>query len=370
MIAVEMLPGGNGDALVVEYGTDTDTHQLLIDAGTYHAWNGVRKELIRRDGDRYEIFVVTHVDEDHIGGAIAVLDDPDLSSRVGKVWFNGFVHCESGGNVLGPVNGEQLTQRIVSGPFEWNQGFTPNTFPRKASAHIGGPVVLPSNGDLLSTGLPGGARVVLLSPSGPKLKAMAEKWKKDVTKAGIGPGGGTPGHTWGPAARPPVFEPLPNPLDRETVKTLAAKKNTDGSRANGSSIAFVLEYGGKRVLFGADAHAPQLTGALQRYARRVREARPRFDLVKLSHHGSNANLSTAMLQLIDCRRFLISTNGERFDHPDHAAIAKVIAAYEDPVTFYCNYRTVRTEPWEKKGPAVGGTFKFPKAKQHFIRVTA
>jgi hypothetical protein len=67
---------------------------------------------------------------------------------------------------------------------------------------------------------------------------------------------------------------------------------------------------------------------------------------------------------------LISTNGERFDHPDHAAIAKVIAAYEDPVTFFCNYRTVRTEPREKKGPAVGATFKFPKANQNFIRVTA
>jgi hypothetical protein len=365
MIAVEMLPGGNGDALVVEYGTDTDTHQLLIDAGTYHAWNGVKKELLRRDGDRYEIFLVTHVDEDHIGGAIAVLDDPDLRNRVRDVWFNGFVHCASGGNVLGPVNGEQLTERIVKGPFKWNRGFAP-----KASKYVGGPVVLPSDGDLRSIGLPGGARVVLLSPSGPKLKAMAQKWKEDVTKAGLGPGGGSPGHTWGPAPRAPVFEPLPDPLDRDAVIKLAAKNNTDSSRANGSSIAFVLEYGDKRVLFGADAHAPVLTRALKRYARRVRETRPRFDLVKLSHHGSNANLSTAMLRLIECRSFLISTNGEGFSHPDHAAIAKVITAYDGPVTFFCNYRTVRTEPWEKKGPAVGATFKFPKAKQRFIRVTA
>jgi hypothetical protein len=365
MIAVEMLPGGNGDALVVEYGTDTKTHQLLIDAGTYYAWSDVRRELIRRDGDRYEIFVVTHVDEDHIGGAIALLDDPDLRSRVRDVWFNGFVHCESGGNVLGPVNGEQLTKRIVEGPFRWNRGFTP-----KASKHVGGPIVLPSDGDLRSIGLPGGARVVLLSPSGLKLKAMAQKWKEVVTKAGLTPGGGTPGHTWGVAPRAPVFEPLPDPLDRDAVIQLAAKNSTDGSRANGSSIAFVLEYGDKRVLFGADAHASVLARALKRYARRVSETRPRFDLVKLSHHGSNANLSTGMLQLIDCRRFLVSTNGENFSHPDHSAIAKVIRASDGPVTFYCNYRTVRTEPWAKKGPAVGATFKFPKTTQHFIRVTA
>jgi hypothetical protein len=34
MFAVQMLPAGHGDALVVEYGTRTDPHQLLIDAGT------------------------------------------------------------------------------------------------------------------------------------------------------------------------------------------------------------------------------------------------------------------------------------------------------------------------------------------------
>jgi len=115
MFAVEMLPGGHGDALVVEYGTKTDPHQLLIDAGTFHSWDGVRKELMRRRRDRYEIFVITHVDEDHIGGAIALLDDPNLKQRINDVWFNGFVHCRTGGNVLGPVNGEQLTTRIVEG---------------------------------------------------------------------------------------------------------------------------------------------------------------------------------------------------------------------------------------------------------------
>ena len=144
-----MLPGGHGDALVVEYGKTNDPHQMLIDVGTFHTWDGVRTELLRRHKDRYEIFVVTHVDEDHIGGAIALLDDPDLKQRVDHVWFNGFVHCESGGNVLGPVNGEQLTTRIVEGGFRWNEGFTP-----KVSNAVGGPVVVPSAGGFpLSTSL-------------------------------------------------------------------------------------------------------------------------------------------------------------------------------------------------------------------------
>ena len=365
MLAVEMLPGGHGDALVVEYGTKTDPHQLLIDAGTFHSWDGVRKELMRRRRDRYEIFVITHVDEDHIGGAIALLDDPNLKQRIDHVWFNGFVHCKSGGNVLGPINGEQLTTRIVEGGFRWNQGFTP-----KASNDVGGPVVVPSAGELPCIDLPGDASLVLLSPSGPKLKTMAKTWKEDVEKAGLVPGEGGFGHTTSPKPRDRAFDPLPNPLDHDAITKLAAEKDTDGSKANGSSIAFILEYDDKRVLFGADAHAPVLTKALKRYAERVGEARPRIDLVKLSHHGSNANLSTAMLALIDCKRFLISTNGDNFAHPDDAAIAKVIATSGGAVTFFCNYRTARTAPWEEHGPGVGATFKFPTANKHFIRVTA
>jgi hypothetical protein len=365
MLAVEMLPGGHGDALVVEYGTKTDPHQLLIDVGPFHSWDGVRNELMRRRNDRYEIFVVTHVDEDHIGGAIALLDDSNLNHRIDHVWFNGYIHCETGGNVLGPVNGEQLTKRIVEGGFRWNHGFVP-----KASHDVGGPVVVPSNGDLPCIDLPGNARVVLLSPSGPKLKTMATRWERDVKTAGLVAGAGDVRHTASPTPRDRAFDPLPDPLDHNTLVTLAATNATDSSKANGTSIAFILEYKGKRVLFGADAHAPVLTESLKRYAERVGDGRPHIDLVKLSHHGSNANVSTAMLELIDCQRFLISTNGDNFAHPDDAAIAKVIMSSDRPVTFFCNYRTARTEPWAAHGLGVGATFKFPKANQPSIRVTA
>lgn len=359
MFAVEMLPAGHGDALVVEYGTTADSHQLLIDAGTYHAWEGVRAELMRRRRDKYEIFVVTHVDEDHIGGAISLLDDGNLNHRIDQVWFNGYVHCKSGGNVLGPVNGEQLTYRIARGGFHWNEGFTP-----RESIDVGGPVVVPSTGDLPSCDLPGGATVVLLSPNSPKLKAMAKSWVKAVKEAGLG----DPGHTSSPSPRDRAFDPLPEPLDLDQIAKLAAESASDSSPANATSIAFVIEYDRKRVLFTADAYASILTGGLRRYAKRVGEARPRMDLVKLSHHGSNANISFELLSLIDCRRWLVSTNGDNFAHPDDAAIAKVIVSSGTPVTFYCNYRTPRTIPWEKRGPGVGATFLFPKTGKLSLRV--
>jgi hypothetical protein len=363
MFAVEMLPAGHGDALIVEYGTRSEPHQVLIDSGTFHAWPGVRTELLRRRKDRYEVFVISHVDEDHIGGAIALLDDPNLKQRVDQIWFNGYVHCKSGGDVLGPVNGEQFTTRIVRGGFRWNEGFTP-----RASSNIGGPIVVPRAGALPCVDLPGGARLVLLSPSGPKLAAMAKLWSETVINAGLVPGMGDADHSTAPRPRSREADPLPDPLDLTAIKNLAAKRASDGSPANGTCIAFIVEFGLKRVLFGADAHAKVLTEGLHRYALEVGQMRPRFELVKLSHHGSNANLSTDMLSLIDCRRWLISTNGDNFAHPDDAAIAKVIASSLGPLTFFCNYRTARTTPWEQHGPGVGATFRFPTANGRSMRV--
>ena len=67
MLAIEMLQGGHGDALVVEYGKGNRVRRLLVDAGTAHAYDAVRKRLLARRDARYDAFVITHVDEDHIG---------------------------------------------------------------------------------------------------------------------------------------------------------------------------------------------------------------------------------------------------------------------------------------------------------------
>jgi beta-lactamase superfamily II metal-dependent hydrolase len=365
--SIELLPAGYGDSLVVEYGKKNDRHQLLIDAGPHFFWETVQAGLMRRTNDRYELFVITHVDEDHIGGAISLLDDPNLKHRVDHIWFNGYVHCSEGGNVLGPVNGEQLTSRIVNGGFRWNKGFRwPPGADRFGSDDVGGPVVVPGTGDLPAVDLPGGARAVLLSPTGTKLAAMERVWKRAVRKAGLVEGLGDTGHTASPAPHERERPQLPDPLDRAAITRLAAVDARDGSAANGSCIAFILEYDDKRLLLGADAHAGVLGDGLKRYAMQVGEKRVRLDLVKLAHHGSNANISTRMLELIDCDRWLISTNGLNYGHPDDSAIAKVITSSARPVTFYCNYATGRTHPWELKGPGVGAAFEFPDRRKRMV----
>lgn len=363
MFSIEMLPAGHGDAFVIEYGSRSDPHRVLIDAGPYHSWPEVRARLVRRRRDRYEVFVVTHVDEDHIGGSIALLDDPDLKHRVSDIWFNGYVHCKSGGNVLGPVNGEQLTKRIATGTFDWN-----GPFPSPVSAGVGGPAVVPSAGELPTVALPGDARAVLLSPSGPKLKRLASVWETDVIDAGLVPGAGDGRHNKAPSPYVRKVDELPDQIDRARLDDLADRTTRDRSKANGSSIGFVLEFDKQRLLLAGDAHADVLAANLRRYGAMVGEDRPRIDLVKLAHHGSRGNVSDALLEAMDARRFLISTNGDNFGHPDDAALARIIVSSEKPVTFYCNYASLRTTPWKARAEPFGATVVLPKAGKSGLRV--
>lgn len=352
--AIEMLPAGPGDALVVEYGA-SPTRTLLIDAGPLSSWPAVRERLLARRDNRYEVFVITHVDEDHIGGALALLDDPDLRHKVSEVWFNGFVHCSSGGNILGPIHGEQLTERIATGGLGWNTGFPGSPVPG-----TGGPIVVPSRGELPARDLPGGARAVLIGPTGKKLKKMASVWSERVIRARLVPGQGAQGHDPGMKPRPKEVPPLPAVLDTAWLEAEASIRESDGSEANASSVSFVLEHEGKRLLLTGDATADVLTANLKRYGALVGEERPRIDLVKLPHHGSGANLTRKLVEAVGATRYLVSSDGTLHGHPDDSALARVILASPAPPTFYCNYASPRTQPWADRSGEVGATFVLPK----------
>lgn len=365
VLAVEMLPAGHGDALVVSYGTRSKTYRLLVDAGPLRAWEVIRARLMRMPAAPFEAFVVTHVDEDHIGGAVALLADPDLRHRVQDVWFNGFVHIKRGGNVLGPVDGERLTLLIRDGAFPWN---TP--FARSVAVGVGGPAAVPSSGNLPRIELPGGAIVHLLSPSGPKLKAMAAVWESVVTDAGLTPGSGTDRAARKLPARTRATKQAPLALSAAALNRMAAASEADHSEANGSSIAFIVEYDGKRALLAADAHADVLTTNLRRFGRDVGEERVRLDLFKLPHHASRGNVTADLVAIVDAQRYLVSSNGENFAHPDDASLARVILGSRRKPVFYCNYASERTVPWVERARSVNATVRLPRNRGGGLRVTA
>ena len=61
------------------------------------------------------------------------------------------------------------------------------------------------------------------------------------------------------------------------------------------------------------------------------DSKLKLDALKVSHHGSKGNTSPDLLKMFDCKRFLISTNGNTHFHPDQETIARIIK-YNGPKT--------------------------------------
>ncbi len=130
-------------------------------------------------------------------------------------------------------------------------------------------------------------------------------------------------------------------------RTLAARVTAvDRAPANGSSIAFLLEHAGASVLLAADAFPTVLEPALQALARHRSEPGPlKFDAIKLSHHGSRANVTVDLLKAAQAKDYVISTSGAIFRHPDDEAISRVILHGGDQPRLWFNYDNERSRKW-------------------------
>jgi hypothetical protein len=188
-------------------------------------------------------------------------------------------------------------------------------------------------GPLPTISLASGATVTLLGPSRTKLASFASDWALELAEFGRFPA--------------PVLGSRPRPIPRPGgVERIAAQLDTaDRGKANGTSIAFVIQYGGRRALFLADAHPDDMAVALRRFAREA--GRVRFDLIKVAHHGSARNNTSALIDQVDSELWLISSDGSRHQHPDPEAVARIVLAPQRKKTLIFNYHSRANEVWSQ-----------------------
>src|SRR5580692_2216884 len=93
MLRIEMLPASCGDGLWIEYGDGPEVHRVLIDGGL----PGDARKLLARAAAvggpfRLELLVISHIDADHIGAPLGLLEKLPAGVEIGDVWFNGRGH--------------------------------------------------------------------------------------------------------------------------------------------------------------------------------------------------------------------------------------------------------------------------------------
>jgi hypothetical protein len=327
VLEIEMMPANNGDCLWITYGNDADKpSQLLIDCGSVAIAARASERVL--DAAAVELFVLTHIDADHISGAVPLFGNAAAAQRFNDVWFNGWNQLRG---FLSVAQGEAFSDLLdrEDRSFLWN---------RTDRQHDPPPPIF-TDGDMHpEMTLAGGMKLTVLSPTAEGLRRLARDWRTALRDL-------NPGKLM--LARRARPSPIAAPEALDLAALAASGPTKDSSVPNLSSIAMLAEFGGRAVLFTGDAHADVLASSIRLLqTNRGREGeRLRLDALKLSHHGSANATTPELLGLIDCSNYLVSTDGSIFYHPDRSAIARVIVHGGARPTLHFNYRTDLNDFW-------------------------
>jgi hypothetical protein len=200
-------------------------------------------------------------------------------------------------------------------------------------------MVGPDSDDLPVITLPGDAQVTVLGPGPAQLRKLRRDWVKVMKEIGVVPG-----------KVDQALERLAKRRDLSGIEDLqGGSAKLDSSVANAASIALLFEHDGKSLLLTGDSHGDVLSAGLRRLAAQRGVERVQVDAFKLQHHGSSGNVTDEALALIDTPRYLISTNGARYHHPDPVALKRILDGPtrrpDTPVELVFNYDSDTTRPW-------------------------
>jgi beta-lactamase superfamily II metal-dependent hydrolase len=344
MFKITMFPADEGDSLFVETGEPHSTHRMLIDGGRLRTARDILRPFIqdlpRRDGrPMVDLVVLTHIDFDHIEGLLSLLTSVDPPT-VGEIWFNDYsqVRAASGKRPLPaspPGPGQNLPVDVlgVRQAKALAEAIERNRWPLNA-AFAGGPILVEASGNLPTVNLTSDALVTLLGPPRAKMAAFESEWQREIARL-------EEGEVEALAAR---VRPLPAPGQVEEIARMCDK--ADDRKPNGTSIAFVVQYKGRRALFLADSDPDDMAGAVVRYGGVA--GRVSFDVVKVGHHGSAGNSTSQLIDLLESPLWLVSSSGSYHQHPDPEAISRIVLAPTRGKQLIFNYRSSFNEAWDAK----------------------
>lgn len=334
MYKIHLLPASFGDSILIEYGRNTKKY-ILIDGGPYFNFDILMKSMkkVAPDLKELELFVITHVDIDHIDGTVMLLNQKQLPFNIKEVWFNGYnemLHTDD--DLLGVIQGEYVSALLNQKKLPHNTSFN-----KKA-------VMVKDYNALPEIVLEDGMKLTLLGPNKTGLDAMKAKWGEEVKS--IGDEAAVIKRLGEDFRYDDEIDDLLGELSIEDLQE--AKLKGDKSEANGSSIAFLAIYENKSCLFTGDLFTEYLMQGIDAILHKTGVEKLKVDAWKLAHHGSKKSTLEPLMNKIETKQLLVSSDGKRYHHPNKECIAKLIKYNGPDLHFYFNYRTIYNEMWSKK----------------------
>ncbi len=322
---IKFLKAFNGDCIWVSYDENETPRNILIDGGigdTYKNSSNVKGDLfkmiekIREKKEKIDLLILTHFDDDHIGGILRWLNkDKDAFKLIEKVWFN------SGKEIAKKFESEEnkeLEIEIIEGANNFytspKQGIKFEKYLRDKNLWEGEILEQGTEYDLF------GLNFKILSPNNEKLDKLLKLYEKQKDYF-------TSGDEYD------FQTSLKDFINEESQLDFNFKE--DSSVSNGSSIAFIMEYKNKSFLFLGDAHPTVVIEGLNKFGKN-KDNQLTVELMKVSHHGSKFNTNKKLLEVVKTNNYLISSNATKHGLPNKRTIARIIES--NPNAFiYFNY---------------------------------
>lgn len=282
---------GGGDAIFIRFlGRDTKWHNILVDGGYGKEYKNTFGPLIREitsSDEQIENWIITHIDRDHIGAVLGFVIDKGIKHKKEVVKNFLFNHSPE---MIKKSNGKIS----VGDGIKFRDFLTEN--------HL--LTIVPINTETKPIEC-FGLKITILSPTPENEISATELWKKNEINGMIGRTDLQSDH-------------------KKTIEELkSAEFNQDKDPINGSSIAFLAEFGETKALMLADSHPSDVIDSLCSLGY-CKKNPIEVEFMQLSHHGSKANTSPELLEVVNAKCYVVTGNGIRNRHPDKEVIVRVL----------------------------------------------
>lgn len=331
MIEVKMLQAEEGDCFLVYIEDNGKKYNILIDGGTEETYEEVLKDELQKIFDRGEVIdliIITHICSDHLDGVKAFFGDEkeETKNKVKEIWFNSASvianHLDE--NIEKVDEREHQINLSTTKKISKVTGYTLERYLTELGYNL---EIITNKTDCKYLDGNENIKFTFLSPTRKNLEELNNKWpSKELSKKISG-------------VQNVEYMRSIDELIEDDYKYLdgnLTSKGKDKNEHNGASIAFILEYKDKKIMFLGDSYDDVIIESIRE---KKLNTPLKIDYMKVSHHGSKNNISPALLKMVDCKNFLISTDGinQRNGHPNKRSLARIIKYSKTPVNFYFNY---------------------------------
>jgi hypothetical protein len=342
IFSLEALRARHGDCLLIHFGTPQNPRTILIDGGPQTVYmdalrprlRELREHLIALEcigpGEALPLALamVSHIDDDHIGGMLALAEDPDgglalphPSWVVPKtLWHNTFEQMAGKSNsVSGLVLERDSTSKTSAVLASVKQG-------RELQARaetLGWPVNSPFEGELVqapaqdgeSVRLDDATSIVVLSPRADEIAGLRKEWAEQAR--------------------------LLRAREADPAQVAAY---LDKSPYNLSSLVCLVRQGDHTMLLTGDARGDLILDALDA-AGVTSNGELHVDVLKLPHHGSIRDVDVDFFERIAAEHYVISGDG-RYGNPNSKTLDMIAASHsDDDFTIHLTYAAGQRD-WE------------------------